>query len=85
MSAEKFAEQVRNPVVFEGQQYPCIRVYKPLAGWKWVLYWLNTVDYPGDAFPEPWMTSAMAFEKEEHAAGMGRAVAQEMGIVFVES
>lgn len=54
-----------------------ITIYKPIAGWKAVQYWLNDKDSPGDGFWEPWQTGSFAFatkaEAEEDAKSWAEA------------
>lgn len=61
---------------------PFITVYKPIAGWKAVMYWWNDEDFPGHGFWEPWNTSPFAFATEAEAETFGRTWAEAEGIEF---
>lgn len=54
-----------------------ITVYKPVAGWKAVMYWWNP-----EGFWEPWDTSPFAFPNEEGAIAWGKAWAEDEGVPF---
>lgn len=55
-------------------------VYEPIAGWKYVEYWINP-DMGG--FVEPWQTSPFAYEFEEEAIKAGQEVAELEGLPFI--
>lgn len=55
-------------------------VYCPIAGWKWVEYWINP-DMGG--FVEPWITSPFAFASKEQAIREGKAMAEFEGLPFI--
>lgn len=63
-----------------GEQHePYITVYKPIAGWKAIMYWWNP-----EGFWEPWDTSPFAFASEESAEKFGREWAKVEEIEFKE-
>lgn len=45
-----------------------ITIYKPISGWKVVIYWWNDQDYPEEGgFYEPWITGAFAHSTKDAA------------------
>jgi len=58
-----------------------VSVYKPIAGWKPIIYWWNNED-PTMAFWEPWDTYFMAFATEGEAITAAKSWAKDKGLPF---
>lgn len=61
-----------------------VTTYKPIAGWKAVLFWWNTEEFDREfGFWEPWDTSPFAFATEAEAIEYARWWAETEEIRYV--
>lgn len=61
-----------------------VTVYRPIAGWKAMLVWLNNEEPDLGPFWEPWNTSLFAFAEKEDAVLDAKMWAKAEGIPFIE-
>lgn len=61
-----------------------ITVYRPIAGWKAVMYWWNDESPDTGPFWEPWDTSPSAFDTREEAYEDAKAWADEESCPLLE-
>lgn len=61
-----------------------VTVYRPIAGWKAVMYWWNdTGDLGPGGYWEPWNTGLSAFATEEAAEHDAQVWAETEGVPYV--
>ena len=54
------------------------------SGWAAVCFWLNDEDYPGESFPEPYVTGEGRYATRTEAERDARVWADAEGIPFVD-